>query len=84
MEEQAKNYNGEPSPSPYLRKEHDSRRGPKNQSKILSPSPIQCGWETTGHALTEGTRTDRWNDAGQTERRLARQNVAWVWPTTIA
>ena len=28
------------------------------------PSPIQYGWETMGHTLTEGTRTDRRNDAG--------------------
>ena len=43
----------------------------KEEQKIRAqnspPSPIQYGWEMMGHVLTEGTRTDRRNDAGSDE-----------------
>ena len=41
-----------------------AKEGQKIRAKKLSPSPIQCGWETTGHALIEGAHTDQRNDTG--------------------
>ena len=36
-------------------------------AKNTLPSPIQCGWETMGHTLTDGTHAERWNDAWSDE-----------------
>ena len=54
-----------------------AKEGQKIRAKTSLPFPIQCGWETMGRTLTDGTHTDRQNDAwsdgmtpGQTGRGL--------------
>ena len=54
-----------------------AKEGQKIRAKDSLPSCIQCGWETMGRTLTDGT------PPGQTERHLVRRDIAWVWPTTI-
>ena len=40
-----------------------AEEGQKIRAKNYLPSPIQCGWETMGRTVTDGTHTNRWNDA---------------------
>ena len=40
-----------------------AKEGQRIRARNSLPSPIQCGWETMGHTLTDGTHTDRQNDA---------------------
>ena len=41
-----------------------AEEGQKIRAKNSPPSPIQCGWETMGHTLTDGTHAGRQNAAG--------------------
>ena len=41
-----------------------AEEGQKIRAKNSLPSPIQRGWEMTGHTLTDGTHAGRRNDAG--------------------
>ena len=41
-----------------------AKEGKKIRAKNYLLSPIQCGWETTGHTLIDGTHAGRRNDAG--------------------
>ena len=59
-----------PSPFPYLKKEAQQLgkaqrlgKGKTTGAKNSLPSPIQCGWDTMGRALTDGTHPARWNGA---------------------
>ena len=65
MENRQKTATKSPPPSPLFKEDtRQLKRGKRSRAKNSPPSPIQCGWETMGHVLTEGTRTDRRNDAG--------------------
>ena len=44
-----------------------AEEGQKIRAKNSLPSPIQCGWKMMGHTLTDGTHTDRQNDAWSDE-----------------
>ena len=44
-----------------------AKEGQRIRAKNSLPSPIQCGWETVGCALTDGTHTDRRNGAWSDE-----------------